>query len=131
MHNIYNLVENKSYYLGGEFNDSAFLSDFNDFLLRNWKQRETFYDDGVNELKQRFIHVDTSGKRITTNDYIGTIGFKNNQINIFPKIYKSGEEDKAPQYHSVWGKSGRSHAASSRIWQCGSLYGNGTHQRAY
>ena len=63
------------------------LDELADFLQQNWEQRSVFYEDGTITSKQQFIAF--IGQRgIKTKNYIGTIVFKGEQINIFPKMFR-------------------------------------------
>lgn len=91
---VHNLVENsRNIYLHGDFDDRIFLSNFNDFLIKSWNQRNALYDDGIKDPKQHFINVDIKGGRLSFNDYIGTVCYQNHQINVFPKVFKEDEKE--------------------------------------
>ncbi|MDD4291019.1 MAG: hypothetical protein PHX51_02105 [Clostridia bacterium] len=62
------------------------------FLQANWEQRSVFYMDNVVTSRQQFINFDVSGG-IKTNNYIGTICYEGETLNIFPKVYKLDEDD--------------------------------------
>ncbi|NLI65096.1 MAG: hypothetical protein GX367_10225, partial [Bacteroidales bacterium] len=57
------------------------------FLEENWKNRSIFYDDEENSSHQQFINFKLK-VGLKTNNYIGTIVYDNEQINIFPKVFK-------------------------------------------
>lgn len=63
-----------------------------EFLQSNWEQRGIFYDDGAVVSKQQFLDF-TGQQAIKTKDYVGTIVFKGEQLNIFPKIFRESKED--------------------------------------
>ena len=63
------------------------LGDFNDYLQQCWNQRASLFDDKDSSNKQQFIDFDHSDG-FKTRKYIGSIRYKNNQINIFPKVFK-------------------------------------------
>ena len=62
------------------------------FLQANWEQRAVFYDDGLVTSKQQFIDFNVRDG-IKLQNYIGTIAFEGEQLNIFPKVYKYDEDD--------------------------------------
>ncbi|MDY0277272.1 MAG: hypothetical protein RBQ97_04230 [Acholeplasma sp.] len=62
-----------------------------DFLQLNWEQRNIFYSDGESTSKQLFLEF--SKNAIKTKNYIGTICFEGEQLNIFPKVFIDKEED--------------------------------------
>ena len=68
------------------------LDELEDFLQHNWDQRSVFYDDGKIDTKQQFLGF-TAHKAIRTNNYIGTIAFNGEQLNIFPKMFKTEAND--------------------------------------
>ena len=63
------------------------LDDLEEFLQHNWEQRAVFYDDGKIESKQQFLGF-LGNQSIRTNNYIGTIAFNGEQLNIFPKMFR-------------------------------------------
>lgn len=62
------------------------------FLQSCWNQRSTFYNDGSYKGTQQFIDFDYKDC-IKTQNYIGTIMFEGEQLNIFPKVFKLDETD--------------------------------------
>jgi len=70
------------------------LDELAQFLQLNWEQRAVFYEDGKIESRQQFLTF-LGQKAIKTNNYIGTIVFKGEQLNIFPKMFRldSGDDD--------------------------------------
>lgn len=63
-----------------------------EFLQQNWEQRSVFYEDGVIESKQQFLNfIGHAG--IRTKNYIGTIAFNGEQLNIYPKMFKYSKDD--------------------------------------
>ena len=68
------------------------LDDLADFLQQNWEQRSVFYEDGQISSKQQFLGF-TGQKGIRTKNYIGTIVFEGEQLNIFPKMFRSDMDD--------------------------------------
>lgn len=75
-----------------EWQSQSALDALSSFLQQNWEQRATFYDDGKITSKQQFVQF-TEQKGIRTNNYIGTIIFKGQQLNIFPKIFRTAKDD--------------------------------------
>ena len=62
------------------------------WLQENWEQRSVFYEDGEVTSQQQFI--DFTGKQgIRTKKYIGTIVFKGEQLNIYPKVFSTEIDD--------------------------------------
>lgn len=71
------------------------LESFEEFLQRNWDARYSLYSDKDKSTKQQFVDFDKKNA-IKLNKYIGTINFKGEQLNIFPKIYEdTGSSNKA------------------------------------
>lgn len=68
------------------------LEDLEEFLQHNWEQRSVFYDDGKIDSKQQFLSF-KSHRDIRTKNYIGTIAFAGEQLNIFPKMFRTEAED--------------------------------------
>lgn len=68
------------------------LDELSDFLQQNWEQRAVFYDDGEVTSKQQFLSF-TGQKGIKTQNYIGTIVFNGQQLNIFPKMFRTDIDD--------------------------------------
>lgn len=66
--------------------------ELEEFLQENWDQRKSLYDDGENYKKQQFLGFKAHGM-IRTNEYVGTIVFKGQQLNIFPKMFRETEGD--------------------------------------
>lgn len=78
--------------LPAEWQSQTSLDELLDFLQTNWEQRSAFYDDGQVTSRQQFLAF--LGQRgIRTNNYIGTIVFKGQQLNIFPKMFKADKYD--------------------------------------
>ena len=61
------------------------LDELAEFLQLNWEQRAVFYEDGKIESRQQFLTF-LGQKAAKTNNYIGTIVFKGEQLNIFPML---------------------------------------------
>ncbi len=68
------------------------LNELLDFLQENWEQRAVFYDDGEITSQQQFLDIIGQGA-IRTKKYIGTIVFKGEQLNIYPKVFSTEAED--------------------------------------
>lgn len=68
------------------------LKELESFLQENWQQRSIFYTDRQITSRQQFIDFDKKDA-IKLQNYIGTITFKGEQLNIFPKIFKEDEDD--------------------------------------
>ena len=68
------------------------LEDLQEFLQRNWQQRKIFYTDGFHTSNQQFIDFDRKDA-IKLQNYVGTIVFRGEQLNIFPKVFKEDEDD--------------------------------------
>jgi len=68
------------------------LSQLETLLQENWEQRSIFYADGQVTSRQQFIDFDIRDG-IKLQNYIGTIIFRGEQLNIFPKIFKNDEDD--------------------------------------
>lgn len=68
------------------------LDELSVFLQQNWEQRSVFYDDGEISSKQQFLSF-TGQKGVKTQNYIGTIVFNGEQLNIFPKMFRTEMDD--------------------------------------
>lgn len=68
------------------------LLELEEFLQRNWEQRAVFYEDGEINSKQQFLGFLGQGG-IRTKNYIGTIVFNGEQLNIYPKMFKMDKYD--------------------------------------
>lgn len=68
------------------------LNELETFLQHNWEQRGIFYADGQVTSRQQFIKFDVKDG-ISSQNYIGTIIFKGEQLNVFPKVFKSDKAD--------------------------------------
>ena len=83
-------IKNKR--LPQEWQDQESLDDLFEFLQSNWQQRSVFFDDAVISSKQQFLSLKPH-RAIRTNNYIGTIVFKGQQLNIFPKVFRESKDD--------------------------------------
>ncbi len=82
----------KNKYLPAEWQEQNSLDELAEFLQYNWEQRSIFYDDEKSSGKQQFVGF--SGKKgLRTNNYIGTIVFRGQQLNIFPKVFREDKND--------------------------------------
>ena len=68
------------------------LSALEDFLQQNWEQRAVFYEDGVINSKQQFLSF-IGHSAIRTKNYIGTVVFNGEQLNIYPKMFKYSKDE--------------------------------------
>lgn len=68
------------------------MEELESFLQENWQQRSIFYTDGHITSRQQFIDFDKKDA-VKLQNYIGTITFRGEQLNIFPKIFKEDEDD--------------------------------------
>lgn len=68
------------------------LEDLNEFLQLNWEQRSVFYEDGEVTSRQQFLELTGIGG-LKTKKYIGTVVFRGEQLNIYPKIFSTDKED--------------------------------------
>ena len=84
------IIKNK--YLPIEWQEQGSLDELAEFLQLNWEQRSVFYDDGKISSRQQYLGFGGQ-KAIRTNNYIGTIAFKGQQLNIFPKIFREFKGD--------------------------------------
>lgn len=78
--------------LPSSWQSQAALDELADFLQENWEQRSVFYEDGEVTSKQQFIDF-TGQQAIRTKKYIGTIVFKGEQLNIYPKVFSTEIDD--------------------------------------
>ena len=82
----------KNKHLPIEWQDQSSLDELAEFLQLNWEQRSVFYDDGKISSRQQYLALGGQ-KTIRTNNYIGTIAFKGQQLNIFPKTFRQFKGD--------------------------------------
>ena len=68
------------------------LDELELFLQQNWEQRSVFYSEKKVTSKQQFLGF-ISHQGIRTKNYIGTIVFRGEQLNIYPKVFRSYYED--------------------------------------
>lgn len=82
----------KNNYLPVEWQEQSSLDELAEFLQLNWEQRSVFYDDGKISSRQQYLSFG-GHKTVRTNNYIGTIAFKGQQLNVFPKIFREFKGD--------------------------------------
>lgn len=87
MFNYYEEKQINNRDLPSEWQSSDVLIELEKFLQENWDNRYSFYNDGDKSKKQQFLSF-LSHDDIRTNNYIGTIGFNGQTINIFPKVFR-------------------------------------------
>lgn len=75
-----------------EWQSQTALDELADFLQRNWEQRFAFYDDKQISSRQQFLSF-VGQKGVKPNNYIGTIVFKGQRLNIFPKMFQSFRDE--------------------------------------
>ena len=75
-----------------EWQSQESLDDLEAFLQSNWEQRSAFYEDGHLSTRQQFLTM-LGHRSARTNNYIGTIVFKGQQLNIFPKVFRTDRYD--------------------------------------
>lgn len=83
-------IKNKS--LPPSWKSQRKLDELEDFLQHNWDQRRILYDDGRPNTQQQFLSF-LAKKGIRTNNYIGSIAFAGEQMNIYPKIFRTAKGD--------------------------------------
>ncbi len=79
------LIENED--LPEAWQSQNSLDELEEFLQQNWEQRSVFYDDNKVESRQQFLKFLTH-RTVKTQNYIGTIVFRGEQLNIFPKVFR-------------------------------------------
>lgn len=92
MVNGFEFTKIKSKKLPEAWNEEGVLEELENFLQENWHQRSIFYDDGEVTSRQQFIDFDKKDG-IKLQNYVGTIIFRGEQLNIFPKVFKEDEDD--------------------------------------
>lgn len=86
----YSKISNKK--LPVSWQSQASLDELHDFLQQNWEQRYVFYEDNEKKTQQQFLEF-TGQQGIKTKKYIGTIVFKGEQLNIFPRVFRTEKDD--------------------------------------
>lgn len=84
------LIKNK--FLPSSWQSQESLDELDDFLQQNWEQRFVFYEDSEVTSKQQFL-IFTGHKALKTHHYVGTISYKGEQLNIFPKMFRIDADD--------------------------------------
>lgn len=92
MINAFEFQAVKTAQLPKSWQDPGVLDALERFLQANWEQRSVFYFDRETGSRQQFIDFDRKDG-LKTQQYIGTISFRGEQLNIFPKIYREDEDD--------------------------------------
>ncbi len=64
------------------------LRNFQNFLQSSWQERKIFYSDGQGTTNQQFINFEQKDC-IKLQNYIGSIVFQGEQLNIFPKLFQN------------------------------------------
>ena len=90
--NCYEESTIKNRMLPSEWKAQSSLDELADFLQFNWEQRSAFYEDGAVTSRQQFLGF-TGQQGIKSKNYIGTIVFKGQQLNIFPKVFREDRDD--------------------------------------
>lgn len=90
--NRYEYSEIKNNELPASWKSESTLDELKEFLQQNWEQRSSFYADDSQESKQQFLEFLSSGG-LKTKKYIGTIAFRGEQLNIFPRVFKTNISD--------------------------------------
>lgn len=90
--NRYEYSEIKNSDLPVLWQSQTVLDELKDFLQENWDQRSAFYKDDDKKKKQQFIEF-VGSQGIRTKKYVGTIVFKGEQLNIFPRVFKTKPSD--------------------------------------
>lgn len=84
------VIKNNS--LPVEWQSESALNELEEFLQENWNQRKALYNDEELYTKQQFLGF-TSRRGISTKNYVGTVVFKGQQLNIYPKMFREEKED--------------------------------------
>lgn len=91
--NRYEYSEIKKDALPTSWQSQVALDELKEFLQQNWDQRRAFYNDAdEEERKQQFLDF-IGSQGIKTKKYVGTIVFKGEQLNIFPRVFKEKPGD--------------------------------------
>lgn len=84
------LIKNSK--LPSEWQSQESLDGLLAFLQQNWEQRTSLYDDGQATTSQQYLQF-TGQKGVRTQNYVGTIVFKGQKLNIFPKVFRTDYYD--------------------------------------
>lgn len=90
--NRYEFTKISNNKLPDSWQSQASLDELLDFLQQNWEQRAVFYEDGEIKSQQQFLEF-TGKQGIKTKKYVGTIVFRGEQLNIYPKVFSTEAED--------------------------------------
>lgn len=90
--NRYEYSEIKNDALPALWRSQSALDELQEFLQQNWDQRAAFYTDDEKDRKQMFLQF-VGSQGIKTRNYVGTIVFKGQQLNIFPRFFKTKASD--------------------------------------
>ena len=82
----------KNHRLPSEWQSQEALDGLLAFLQQNWEQRTSLFDDGQTTTSQQYLQF-TGQKGIRTQNYVGTIVYKGQKLNIFPKIFREDYYD--------------------------------------
>ncbi len=78
--------------LPSEWRSQGSLDGLLAFLQSNWEQRTSLFDDAQTTTSQQYLQF-TGQKGIRTQNYVGTIVFKGQKLNIFPKVFREDYYD--------------------------------------
>ncbi|MGE5417510.1 MAG: McrC family protein [Acidobacteriota bacterium] len=92
MINAFEFQKVKTSKLPSIWREDGALDELEKFLQSNWEKRSIFYSDKKISSRQQFIDFDRRDG-FKTQNYIGTITYRGEQLNIFPKIFKADEDD--------------------------------------
>ena len=95
MINAFEFQKIKTSLLPASWQEEKIIEDLEFFLQDNWELRKSLYPDRELTSVQQFIDFDKKDG-FKTRNYIGTVCFRGEQLNIFPKIYKEDEDDQDP-----------------------------------
>lgn len=90
--NYYEETPIKNRKLPDQWQSQEALDELAAFLQFNWEQRAVFFEDGEISSRQQFVGF-TGQRGIRTNNYVGTIVFRGQQLNIFPKVFRTEKDD--------------------------------------
>ena len=86
----YSLIYNNK--LPSTWQSQSSLDELDVFLQQNWELRRVLYNDESIYSRQQFIEF-VGKKGVKTKNYVGTIMFKGEQLNIFPKVFGAEKDD--------------------------------------
>ena len=92
MINAYEFQKIKTSQMSTAWQEEGALEELERFLQENWELRSAFYTDMELTKRQQFIDFDKKNG-FKTRNYVGTIHFRGEQLNVFPKIFKEDEDD--------------------------------------